>query len=1011
MFKPVGSRVSFPQMEENALVFWKENGIFEKSVKSREGKPRFVFYEGPPFANGNPGIHHVLARAFKDVIVRYKVMKGHHVPRIAGWDTHGLPVELEIEKQLGFSGKDQIEKYGVEEFNKRCRESVFKYLKEWNSLTERIGYWVDLDHAYKTMDNSYVETVWWALKQMWDKGLIYQGYRVTPHCPRCGTSLSSHEVSQGYKEDTEDPSIYIKFLVSGESKAKLPADKPVYLLAWTTTPWTLPGNTALAVAPDAEYVLLQGENDYLVLAARLAAVLKMEGYNTVKKMKGEELVGTAYQPLFNPHDFNVTRMRFQDGGTLMPQEPNQDLTYRVISGDFVTMEDGTGIVHVAPAFGEIDHEAGKQWQLDFVQPVDLQGKMTGSYSFTGKFVKTADPLILDDLKARGLLFRRETIKHTYPFCWRCESPLLYYAKQTWYIKTTAVKERLISGNEEINWYPEHIKKGRFGNWLENNVDWAFARERYWGSPLPFWRCEKCGAYECVGSVAELKAKPGCQGLKEPLDIHRPYMDEVTFSCGLCGGKMKRTPEVMDCWFDSGAMPIAQSHYPFDNETLLEDGRFPADFICEAIDQTRGWFYSLHAISTMLFDKPCYKNVICLGLINDVKGEKMSKRKGNIIFPEDVIKKHGADALRWYLYIASAPGNPRQFDTKQVEEVSRRFLATLWNVYSFFIMYANIDNYKPAAGAFPAPEAELDKWILSELNQLVADVDTSLENYNPTDAGRKLETFVDGLSNWYVRRSRRRFWKSENDTDKLSAYNTLYHCLVTIAKILAPFTPFIAEELYQNLVRPAFPDAPESVHLADFPTADTGKIDKQLANDNRLAMKICSMGRAARTKAQIKVRQPLEHLYVGVGSESEKQSLERMSGLILDELNVKEMKFETVERVGGLDLTNNEVITESGSAVAISTLITVELQAEGMAREIVHRLQTMRRSAGYEIADHIIVYYEGDAYFVQAVSAFADYVRQETLADDIEEGIPEDADLKEEHKITGYHLSLGVKKVK
>jgi len=1011
MFKPVGSRVSFPQMEEKALVFWKENTIFEKSVKSKEGQPRFVFYEGPPFANGNPGIHHVLARAFKDVIVRYKVMKGHYVPRIAGWDTHGLPVEIEVEKQLGFSGKDQIEKYGVEEFNKRCRESVFKYLKEWNSLTERIGYWVDLEHAYKTMDNSYVETVWWALKQMWDKGLIYQGYRVTPHCPRCGTSLSSHEVSQGYKEDTEDPSIYIKFLISGESKAKLPADKPVYLLAWTTTPWTLPGNTALAVAPDAEYVLLQSDNDYLVLAARLAATLKLEGYNTVKKMPGEELVGTAYQPLFNPHDFSVERMRFQEGGTLAAQKPQKNLTYRVISGDFVTMEDGTGIVHVAPAFGEIDHEAGKQWGLDFVQQVDLQGKITGSYSFAGKFVKDADTLILEDLKARGLLFRRETIRHTYPFCWRCDSPLLYYAKQTWYIKTTAVKDRLISGNEEINWYPEHIKNGRFGNWLENNVDWAFARERYWGSPLPFWRCEKCGAYECVGGVVELKNKPGVKGLPEPLDIHRPYMDDVTFSCGKCGGKMKRTPEVMDCWFDSGAMPIAQSHYPFENETLLEDGRFPADFICEAIDQTRGWFYSLHAISTLLFDRPCYKNVICLGHINDAKGEKMSKSKGNIIWPEDVIKKHGADALRWYLFTASAPGNPRQFDMKQVEEVSRRFLAMLWNVYSFFIMYANIDNYKPSEGAFPPPEAELDKWILSELNQLVADVDASLESYNPTDAGRKLETFVDGLSNWYVRRSRRRFWKSENDADKLSAYNTLYHCLVTLAKMLAPFTPFIAEELYQNLVRSVFPDAPESVHLADFPAADMGKIDKQLAEDNRLAMKICSMGRAARAKAQIKVRQPLEHFYVGVNSESEKQSLERVVALILDELNVKEMKFETLERMGGLDVANYEVISESGGAVAISTLITVELQAEGMAREIVHRLQTMRRTAGYEIADHIIVYYEGDAYFVQAVSAFADYIRQETLADDIEEGVPDDVDLQEEHKITGYHLMLGVKKVK
>jgi isoleucyl-tRNA synthetase len=997
-------------MEESALVFWKDSKIFEKSVNSRQGKPRFVFYEGPPFANGNPGIHHVLARAFKDVIVRYRVMKGYYVPRIAGWDTHGLPVELEIEKQLGFSGKDQIEKYGVEEFNKRCRESVFKYLKEWNTLTERIGYWVDLEHAYKTMDNSYIETVWWALKQMWDKGLIYQGYRVTPHCPRCGTSLSSHEVSQGYKENTEDPSIYIKFPVAGKAKVDLPADKPVHLLAWTTTPWTLPGNTALAVAPDAEYVLLKGESDYLILAARLAGVIKLDGYEKVKNIRGEELVGTAYRPLFNPHEFGITRMRFQEDGALAAQEPVKDLTYRVISGDFVTMEDGTGIVHVAPAFGEIDHEAGKKWGLDFVQQVDLQGRITGNYAFTGKFVKDADPLILADLKERGLLYRRETIRHTYPFCWRCESPLLYYAKQTWYIKTTAVKERLLSGNEEINWYPEHIKNGRFGNWLENNVDWAFARERYWGSPLPFWRCEKCGAYECAGSVAELKDKPGCDGLKEPLDLHRPYMDDVTFNCSKCGGKMKRTPEVMDCWFDSGAMPIAQSHYPFENGTLLEDGRFPADFICEAIDQTRGWFYSLHAISTMLFDKPCYKNVICLGHINDAKGEKMSKSKGNIVWPEEVIKKYGADALRWYLYIASAPGNPRQFDVRQVEEVSRRFLSTLWNVYSFFIMYANIDNYKPAAGAFPPPEAELDKWILSELNQLVADVDASLADYNPTGAGRKLEEFVDGLSNWYVRRSRRRFWKSENDTDKLSAYNTLYYCLVTLAKIMAPFTPFIAEELYRNLVLSAFPDAPESVHLADFPAADESRINKELADDNRLAMKVCSMGRAARAKAQLKVRQPLETVYVGVTTEAEGRALERIALLVLDELNVKQLLYESVENVGGLASSGFSVISETGNNVAISTNITLELEAEGIAREVVHRLQTMRRNAGYEIADHVIVYYDGSASFVQTLSAFADYIRQETLADDMEEGIPESADLKEEHKINGLGLRLGIKRV-
>jgi isoleucyl-tRNA synthetase len=1010
MFKPVESRVSFPETEERTLALWKENNIFEKSVQSREGKQRFVFYEGPPFANGNPGIHHVLARVFKDVIVRHRVMKGCYVPRIAGWDTHGLPVELETEKQLGFSGKDQIEAYGVDEFNKRCRESVFKYLGEWNRLTERIAYWVDLEHAYKTMDNTYIETVWWALKQMWDKGLIYQGYRVTPHCPRCGTSLSSHEVSQGYQEDTEDPSVYIKFNVSGKSLESFPGNKPVYLLAWTTTPWTLAGNTALAVAPDAEYSLLEGKDDYLIMASRLVGAVGLDDYKEVKKLEGGKLVGIEYQPLFNPHDFNVERLRFQGDGTLLAQKADKKLNYRVISGDFVTMEDGTGIVHIAPAFGEDDYEAGKEWGLDFVQQVDLQGNITGTYPFAGKFVKDADADILNDLKSRGLLLRSETVKHTYPFCWRCEAPLLYYAKQTWYIKTTAVKDRLISGNEEINWYPEHIKNGRFGNWLENNIDWAFARERYWGSPLPFWRCEKCGNYECVGSVEELRNKPGCDGLKEPLDIHRPYMDNVTFSCGKCGGKTRRTPEVMDCWFDSGAMPIAQSHYPFENGTLLEDGRFPADFICEAIDQTRGWFYSLHAISTMLFDRPCFKNVICLELIMDAKGEKMSKRKGNIVWPEEVIKKYGADALRWYLFISSAPGNPRQFDEKQVNEVSRRFLSTLWNVYSFFVMYANIDEHKPTAEAAPSPEAELDKWILSELNQLVKDVDSALEGYSPTEAGRKLEGFVDGLSNWYVRRSRRRFWKSENDADKLSAYNTLYECLVTLAKVLAPFTPFLAEELYRNLVLSAFPDAPESVHLADFPVADEGKIDRQLAEDNRLAMKVCSLGRSARSKAGIKVRQPLETFSIGVSSDREEQALDRVAPLILEELNVKELIYDSVEKVAGMEGTGCTVVSEGGNSVAISTYITAELEAEGMAREIVHRVQNMRRSAGYDIADHINMYYEADAWIIQSLSSFADYVMQETLSREIDEGVPDAVDLKDTFKISGYTILLGVKKV-
>ncbi|OGO19522.1 MAG: isoleucine--tRNA ligase [Chloroflexi bacterium RBG_16_50_11] len=862
---------------------------------------------------------------------------------------------------------------------------------------------------------------------MWEKGLVYQGYRVTPHCPRCGTSLSSHEVSQGYKEDTEDPSVYIKFktqMVSGKENEErkklfnLALTKDTYFLAWTTTPWTLPGNTALAVNPKAEYVIVEVGNEYLILANALRHPVGLDENKVIMKFNGAVLVGAQYEPLFNPHKFSVSRLRPQsyiDGdakkihNVFQEQKPDEQLTYHIIDADFVSMEEGTGIVHIAPAFGEDDFQAGMYHNLDFVQQVDLQGKITGSYPFAGKFVKDADPLIMEDLKSRGLVFHVGTLRHTYPFCWRCESPLLYYAKTTWYIKTTAVKDRLISGNEEINWYPEHIKEGRFGDWLKNNIDWAFSRERYWGTPLPVWRCESCGSFECIGGVEELKSKPGISGLKEPLDLHRPYVDEMTFNCSKCRGKMRRSPEVIDCWFDSGAMPIGQLHYPYENKELFDNTLKQADYICEAVDQTRGWFYSLHAISTLLFDRPCYKNVICLGHILDAKGEKMSKRKGNVVFPNEVIKKYGADALRWYLYTASAPGNPRQFDMKQVDEVSRRVLSTLWNVYSFFVMYANIDKYQPVE-PFPPPAAELDKWVLSELNQLVADVDAALENYNPTDAGRKIDDFIDGLSNWYVRRSRRRFWKSENDADKLSAYNTLYHCLVTLAKLLAPFTPFVAEELYQNLVRSVSLNAPESVHLADFPVADTSKIDKQLADDNRLAMKVCSLGRSARSKAGIKIRQPLETLYVGVASDHEARSLERVAPLILDELNVKELKTDTLEKVAGLEVANYSVVSETGSAVGVSTYIPLELQAEGIAREIVHRIQTMRRTAGYEIADRIILYYDAGAYFVQGISAFADYIRQETLADDIEEGIPDSADLQEEHKIEGHRLSLGIKRV-
>ncbi|MDO8569048.1 MAG: isoleucine--tRNA ligase, partial [Dehalococcoidales bacterium] len=947
MFVPASSKVNFPQIEEKILKLWKDNDTFSKSVESRKGGPRFVLYEGPPTANGSPGIHHVLTRVFKDIIPRYKTMKGYYAPRIAGWDTHGLPVELEVEKQLKLSNKKEIEEYGIEKFNARCRQSVFTYLKDWDAITERIAYWVDLKDAYVTMNNDYIESVWWAIKQMWDKGLIYQGYRVTPHCPRCGTSLSSHEVALGYKDDTEDPSVFIKFKTGEKSIAGFTLNKPTYFLAWTTTPWTLPANTAVAVAPDAEYVIVQVEDEYLVLASARREPAGLGDAPIVATLTGSDLVNLRYEPLFNPFHFGIEARKMGEKPQPDKAKPGMkpELTYPVIAGDFVSMEDGTGIVHIAPAYGEVDYQAGKDNDLDFVHVVDLQGKVIGTYPFAGKFVKTADPLVLEDLKSRGLLFRKETIRHTYPFCWRCDTPLLYYAKQTWYIQTTKVKDKLISGNEQINWYPEHIKDGRFGDWLNNNVDWAFSRERYWGTPLPIWRCESCGKPECVGSVAELKGKPGFTGLKEPLDLHRPFVDEPTFNCS-CGGKMKRVTEVIDCWFDSGAMPFAQYHYlGGENDTLLKDGRFPADYICEAIDQTRGWFYSLHAISTLLFDKPCYKNVICLGHVLDAHGDKMSKAKKNVVEPKAVINKYGADALRWYFYTSAPPGNVRRFSEESVAEVARQLLLTLWNVYCFFINYAVIDKFVPAADAQPS-KSELDRWIISELNQLIADVDSGLENYDPTGAARKIETFVDDLSNWYVRRSRRRFWKSENDTDKLSAYNTLYQCLVTLAKLIAPFTPFLAEELYQNLVRPVNANAPESVHLTDFPIADESQIHQQLADDNRLAMKISSMGRAARAKAGIKVRQPLAHVVVSVTSNREKEGLERLLPQVLDELNVKSLEFVgsevALERPGYL------VSSEGGYTVAVPTQISAELEAEGTAREIVHRLQTMRRSAGFDI---------------------------------------------------------------
>ncbi len=1049
MFEPVSSRVNLPQVEEKILDWWKENKTFERSVEARRGGPRFVLFEGPPTANGSPGIHHVLSRVFKDIIPRYKAMKGYYAPRWAGWDTHGLPVELEVEKQLGLSSKTEIEDYGIDNFNARCRESVFTYLKDWDALTERIGFWLDMEHPYITMDNNYIETCWWALKQMWDRGLIYQGYRVTPHCPRCGTSLSSHEVALGYQENTEDPSVYIKFkvvpspFVESEGQRRLyelARAKPTYLLAWTTTPWTLAGNTALAVDAGAEYAVLEGDKEYLILASALVEGVGLEGHKVVERVTGTELVGLYYEPLYK---IDIRYVK------------EDKRAYRVIEGDFVSMEDGTGIVHIAPAYGEIDFQVGEKEGLPLVHTVELNGMVTTNLvtGFTpkaweyiqksevpvtlgparrkldlpgaGKFVKDADRDIIADLKSRGLLYRSETIRHTYPFCWRCESPLLYYAKQTWYIRTTAVKESLIEGNSQINWYPEHIKYGRFGDWLENNVDWAFSRERYWGTPLPIWRCQSCGQYDCIGGLAELENKAGFSGLKEPVDLHRPYVDELTFDCPQCGAKMERVPEVIDCWFDSGAMPISQLHYPFEHKELFDKELKQADYICEAVDQTRGWFYSLHAISTLLFNRPCFKNVICLGHILDASGEKMSKARGNVVEPGAVIDKYGADALRWYFFTATPPGNVRRFSDKIVAEIARRFLLTLWNVYSFFVTYANIDRFTPGSQGVSVEESELDRWIISELNQLIADVDDGLDNYNPTAAGRKIENFVDDLSNWYVRRSRRRFWKSESDADKLAAYTTLYQCLVTLSKLLAPFTPFLAEELYQNLVCSVAPEAPESVHLADFPVADESKIAPRLSEDTRLVMRVSSLGRAARSQAGIKVRQPLAHVVVSVAGSEEQASLEQLKPQVLEELNVKDVivkPINEVAKLGGqgyvvsgleqrMDKKKGEAwFTQGAYLVAVPTEIPPELKAEGMAREVVHRLQTMRRSAGFNIADYIVTYYQGEDYMKQVIEQFADYIKQETLSRELLEGTPEEGVYTESHQLGGHEVLLGVRRL-
>ncbi|HKJ39426.1 MAG TPA: isoleucine--tRNA ligase, partial [Anaerolineales bacterium] len=863
MFKPVNSKLDVTSMEEGVLKYWKQAGIFKKTVEQRQGKPEYVFYEGPPTANGKPGVHHVLARAFKDMFPRYKIMRGYNVSRRGGWDTHGLPVEIEVEKQLGFTNKQQIEEYGIDKFNELCRKSVFTYIQDWERLTDRIGFWVDLEEAYVTYTNDYIESVWWILKNFWDKDLLYKGYKVVPYCPRCGTPLSDHEVALGY-EETEDPSVFVRMpLVDKEDTS---------LLVWTTTPWTLPGNVAVVAHPDVDYVTIERDNDgrkeKLILAKALVGkVFGEEEVKVVDTYKGKKLNGLKYHPLY----------------TFMPTDKP---AYYVVMGDYVTTEDGTGLVHTAPAFGQEDMETGKKFDLPVLMTVAPDGTFISEVTpWRGVFVKDADPQIVDDLQNRGLLFKSEGYVHTYPFCWRCKTPLLYYARESWYIRTSAHKDRLVDLNNTINWVPEHMKEGRFGNWLENNIDWALSRERYWGTPLPIWECADCKHREGVGSVAEMSEKAG-KDLSE-LDLHRPYVDNVHWDCSECGGKMTRVPDLIDVWFDSGSMPYAQWHYPFENQEKFEE-QFPADYICEAVDQTRGWFYSLHAISTLLNDDVSFKNVICLGLILDGEGQKMSKSKGNIIAPWDVLDATGADAFRWYLYTASPPGQERRFSSDLVGEVIRSFTLTLWNVYSFFVTYANLD--KPTVTTAPIATSDLDRWLLSELNVLVRDVTEAYENYDVPNATRPIEGFVEKLSTWYLRRSRRRFWKSESDADKQAAYSTLYTALVTISKLLAPSMPFLADELYQNLVRSVDESSAESVHLAEWPEVLPEMIDESLNSDMNLVMKLVSLGHSARQKANRKVRQPLAEVAFSLGNANERQAVETYADLFTDELNVKQVRL-------------------------------------------------------------------------------------------------------------------------
>ena len=1042
MFRKVDGRVDLVKSEEKILKFWKENRIFEKTLEKTEGGRNFVFYEGPPTANGVPGVHHVLSRVFKDIFPRYKTMKGYHVLRKGGWDTHGLPVELEIEKELNINSKKEIENIGIEKFNRLCKKSVMKYEEDWKKLTERIGFWLDMENAYFTFKNEYIESVWWILKCIWDKKLLYEDYKIVPYCPRCGTALSSHEVALGYRE-VKDYSIIAKFPLKNR--------KNTYMLVWTTTPWTLISNVACAVNKTSDYVEIVYEGSNLILAKNLLSVIFPErrSYKLVGEFKGSDLESSYYIPIYDYADSSSN-------------------AYRVISGDFVSTDEGTGIVHIAPAFGEDDMKVGKQNNLPVVQMVDEEGKFKVNVDkFAGLGVEEANPKIIEGLKGRGLLFSTDKVQHSYPFCWRCESRLIYYARKSWYIKTSSIKKNLIGSNSKVNWYPEHIKYGRFGKWLENNIDWALTRERYWGTPLPVWE-DKNGHNICIGSIEELRKK--AVNMPESLDLHRPYVDEIVIKCDICGQEMHRVSEVIDVWFDSGSMPFAQYHYPFENKELFNKN-FPADFICEAIDQTRGWFYTMLTISTLLFNKSSYKNVLCLGLINDENGQKMSKSKGNVVKPWEILNKQGADALRWYFFTGVSPWLPKNFSVKAIDEVIRKFLLTLWNTYSFFVIYANIDSFNPRRHHIDVNErCEIDRWIISELNKTIKKVNELMDRFNVTDSGRLIQQFVDNLSNWYVRRNRRRFWKSEEDEDKISAYKTLYECLVTISKLCAPYIPFVSEEIYQNLVV-SLGEGEESVHLEKYPTVDEDLIDEDLSFKMNVGRKIVSLGRAIRSKINIKTRQPLSSVKIFFSSDNKKsEAIRHFEPVIADELNVK--KIELVKNLEDLvsydikpnlklvgpkygslvpkirsvllsknlvqtaikvknnksinliidgknvELKPDEILVEIRSkegygvesdgefTVGIPTAVSGELLEEGFCRELVHQIQILRKKADFKIENTINTSIECESDRGMLIKKYRDYIMKETLSRSLSFTF-EDGMFTEELKINDSNIKIGI----